>query len=683
MASAPIAGAIATAALAPLALLVPLRWRNEGSWGYLWAAVLATIAWAVGSALAPGPAPVPVGAALDLLKSYLWIAFLSCAIEQPWSTRGVLLLRGVPAAILVMGLAVSAGDLAEVDLPFGLSLERSYPLLALVMAVFGLALVLHVAQIAGGIRSALMWASKFVWLGVGAIFAYDAVYFTAAVVSGSADRDLWIARDLVVALAAPLIGVSVSRLHRSRARLVLSRRFAYFAATLLAAAAYVLGVGIVRHYLQELGGEVGRALIVVSIAAAGLGFVAAMLSGTVRARLRVVLNKYFLAHKYDYRDEWLRLTAALAGDDAAGTLPERALPVFIRLAGARGGGIWVREDAVFRWQAGDLGDPAVPSEPADGAFCRALESRAWIFDVAAARAGRGPDAAMPLPGWLAAMDGAHLVIPLVHKEVLTAFVVLQQAIIEEPLTWEDFDLLRTVGRQTASYFAVAQAADELARERQFAALSRFTAFVMHDLTNVIAQQRLAVENAARHRHNAEFVDDMIATITDTVRRTTRLLEQLKGGDVPSAPRRVPLAAACERAVARCSDRLPRPALAAGAAPVAAFVAEQALDFALEHAIRNAQDAAPEGRVEVRLREVDSWAEIEIADSGRGMSAEFVRERLFRPFDTTKGSKGMGIGAFQIREFVRAAGGEVSVTSVPGAGTSLVLRLKRDTRDSND
>jgi signal transduction histidine kinase len=67
--------------------------------------------------------------------------------------------------------------------------------------------------------------------------------------------------------------------------------------------------------------------------------------------------------------------------------------------------------------------------------------------------------------------------------------------------------------------------------------------------------------------------------------------------------------------------------------------------------------------------------IEVEDSGCGMDESFIRERLFRPFDTTKGASGMGIGAYETREFVRALGGKVEVTSKPGVGTVFSIRLQ--------
>ena len=105
-----------------------------------------------------------------------------------------------------------------------------------------------------------------------------------------------------------------------------------------------------------------------------------------------------------------------------------------------------------------------------------------------------------------------------------------------------------------------------------------------------------------------------------------------------------------------------------------------LTSALEHVIRNAQEATPpRGSVEIRLRRKARNAVIEIADTGCGMDAEFVRHKLFRAFVTTKGAEGMGIGAFQAREYVRLLGGEVEVQSRPGHGTTFSINLPLLTR----
>jgi signal transduction histidine kinase len=64
----------------------------------------------------------------------------------------------------------------------------------------------------------------------------------------------------------------------------------------------------------------------------------------------------------------------------------------------------------------------------------------------------------------------------------------------------------------------------------------------------------------------------------------------------------------------------------------------------------------------------------IQDTGAGMTEEFIDSRLFKPFESTKGLTGMGIGAYQAREYVRNVGGNIDVTSEPGVGSCFSIRF---------
>ena len=213
----------------------------------------------------------------------------------------------------------------------------------------------------------------------------------------------------------------------------------------------------------------------------------------------------------------------------------------------------------------------------------------------------------------------------------------------------------------------------LAEGRQFEAYNRLTAFLIHDLSNLIAQQSLVVRNAARYKHDPEFVDDAIETIDNSVQRMERLLEQLRQGRLGATPERVNFAKVAADAVSRHSGGRPVPRLGniddhyVRADP-------EALTSIVGHVIRNAQQACdPDaGCVTVSVVSNGDRAEIQVEDNGSGMDEAFVRDRLFRPFDTTRGSQGMGIGAYQVREFVEQTGGRVQVESEPGRGT--VFRL---------
>jgi putative PEP-CTERM system histidine kinase len=304
-----------------------------------------------------------------------------------------------------------------------------------------------------------------------------------------------------------------------------------------------------------------------------------------------------------------------------------------------------------------------------------MRDRQWILDTAELT--RQPDLypGLSRPDWLESFPDGLLIVPLISSETVIGFVVLLQSSSAFRLTFEEIDLLRTSGRQVAAHLAQYHADRQLAESRQFEAFNRLTAFVMHDLKNLIAQQSLMVKNAAKHKGNPEFFEDSMATIENSVARMNKLLQQLQTGDA-SGPRRVVSMATCVReALRKCAGRVPEPVFSDPPVDIEVNIDAERLTSILAHLIRNAQDACDaSGEVRIELGMEDNNACLGIHDNGCGMEDEFVRNRLFRPFDTTKGSQGMGIGAYQARSFIVATGGQMQVQSAPGEGTLVSIRL---------
>jgi putative PEP-CTERM system histidine kinase len=244
--------------------------------------------------------------------------------------------------------------------------------------------------------------------------------------------------------------------------------------------------------------------------------------------------------------------------------------------------------------------------------------------------------------------------------------------------WEVLDLLKTASTVAASYLALDDAGRELTEARQFEGFNRLSAFVIHDLKNLIAQLTLVLRNAERHHDNPAFVRDAFATLDHVVERMNRLMNQLRnaGPSVTSEP--VDLGRLLRDVKAARACQLPEPDLDGADSDIVIMANRDRLFSAMEHIVHNAQDAAGKhGSVAIRL-DGDSGERVavEIEDTGSGMSADFIRTRLFRPFDTTKGLTGMGIGAYESREYVRSLGGEVIVSSEPGRGTTFRIVIPR-------
>jgi len=100
----------------------------------------------------------------------------------------------------------------------------------------------------------------------------------------------------------------------------------------------------------------------------------------------------------------------------------------------------------------------------------------------------------------------------------------------------------------------------------------------------------------------------------------------------------------------------------------------ALEQAVGHLVQNAVEAcSPANPVSVRVSNKDSTVVISIADKGVGMDSDFVRDRLFQPFSSSKPG-GFGIGAFEARSLITAMGGRIDVESRSGHGTTFTISL---------
>jgi putative PEP-CTERM system histidine kinase len=306
-------------------------------------------------------------------------------------------------------------------------------------------------------------------------------------------------------------------------------------------------------------------------------------------------------------------------------------------------------------------------EQPDSPLCQFLEKRQWVINFEEYEAQPDFYDGLQIPDWLRAIPRAWLVVPLILHERLLGFIVLARSKGKIALNWEVNDLLKTAGRQAASYLAQLEAAKALLVARQFESFNRMSAFVVHDLKNLVSQLSLLLSNADKHKHNVEFQEDMIETVAHSVEKMKRLLFQLRGGYTLEPPAPLELAELLTQAVAARSALKPTPRLEARG-QVSVVAHRERLERVIGHVIQNAIEATPtDGHVVVQLLQYNDSAVIAIADTGCGMSEQFMRYRLFRPFESTK-TTGMGIGTYEARQYVRELGGRIEVESRKPQGT---------------
>ena len=272
------------------------------------------------------------------------------------------------------------------------------------------------------------------------------------------------------------------------------------------------------------------------------------------------------------------------------------------------------------------------------------------------------------------MPEAWLVVPLLVGDDLLGFVVLGQPRTAIELDWEVRDLLKTAARQAAVFLAQMHATESLLEARKFDAFNRMSAFVVHDLKNIVTQLSLMLKNAERHKHNPEFQQDMLITVENSLDKMRQMMLQLREGERPaghtSGVELAPMLRRIEQAARLRGRQLEIEVLDR----VATRGHEERLERVIGHVVQNALDATPAtGRVWVTLSQSAGRALVLVGDTGAGMSQEFVQSRLFRPFSSTK-SSGMGIGAYESFQYVKELGGSIEVKSELGQGTVMSLLL---------
>ncbi|MCB1966009.1 MAG: PEP-CTERM system histidine kinase PrsK, partial [Candidatus Accumulibacter sp.] len=392
--------------------------------------------------------------------------------------------------------------------------------------------------------------------------------------------------------------------------------------------------------------------------------------------LRVQIGKHFFSYRYDYREEWLRFTQTLSSQDGFSGMGRHAVRGLADMVESPGGALWLKDPSGrFFAQAACWNMPVSSATEDDGSvLCRFLLDSGWVINLEEYRSLPRRYDGLTLPSWLVEVPNAWLVVPLTTGNELIAFVVLATARARIDVNWEVNDLLKTAGRQAGAFLGQMQASEALLEVRKFDSFNRMSAFVVHDLKNIVAQLSLMLKNAERHRDNPEFQKDMLMTVENSVERMRQLMLQLREGATPlEGPRGIDLADAVRRIQAAKSGQ-GREVEVVIEEKLVARGHEDRIERVIGHLVQNALEATEHGgRVWIRLARQGNNALVEVGDSGHGMSPEFVRERLFKPFQTTKPT-GMGIGAYESFQYVHELGGKLSVDSAVDVGTQVELLL---------
>ncbi len=691
------ASAMLLAAIGLIALLQRGHWLVTLLFSSSFLSLAALQAGALGFLRATTPESAHVWAEylarVSALTSWLWLS-LSVLLGRPEPRRqlresGAPLALSLAACVLLFALARSPLMLEQVAVGPGGAVMLLGPLGQAYLGYLAVTMLFVLLNLEGMLRAAPASAQRrlgglFVSILVAVLI--ELLVVCAGVLSARVPGAWLAAVSPVLFVAGCTAAMALARRRLRDMSVPVGRPVVYYSSVsvTLAIAFLILTFGVSRLLPALSTGFRLWAMVAFLVFVAGGAVLLMTRPGTARA-IRRFVDRNFYAYRYDYRREWGRVSRALTPSATPEAVCRQIETLAREIFDAEHIAVYFREDAAgaFRMLHGPAGSPTTLE--ATHPVVRWFERERW--PVLFTDRGLDPELAQGLEAskLLRTSLGAEVCAPLALEEPLIALLWLSPKRGDEAWADEDLEFLAAMSRQLASALWFSRQAERMAEARQLESLQRLSSFVLHDMKNHVSGLALVVDNARRHLGNPEFQRDAMAVVERTVRSLRELMSQVSGVSSPPEPQPAPCLL---RELVQ--DALTESGLALEPPPGVNVVvtvpdgAEAVLDRrqigrVLVNLLVNAREAlGGPGTIGVRAISVSGAdgareAVIEVSDTGRGMSEEFIRTRLFKPFSTTK-KGGLGVGLAQSRGIVEAHGGTIDARSRPGEGTVFTLRV---------
>jgi putative PEP-CTERM system histidine kinase len=646
-------------------------------------AIFLTCFWAL--SISVEGAFVPISNFVESVRNLAWLTFMYVLLR---TGEG----RNEPKTVIVIYFALMLVLFGQVIVDSLIPIFEGSPRLqgmatytAIVMrmlfAVGALVLVHNLYSISA---RETQWGIRLPMASLAAIWMYDLNLFTITYLTQQMPIELIAMRGPAIACIAPILALASVR--NSDWNLKLSRSVAFRSLSLVAIGGYLLMMVVIATALQIIGGDYARLAQISFLFGTTIGALLLLPSGKFRAWFKVKLAKNFFQHRYDYRTEWIRFTDTI-GRPGADSAPfhERVVQAIADITDSPAGILLMPDEAgrltlQSRWNWPTI---QVPPRACTARTIPFFQETGHIVEFDALRDDKDDQCDVSaIPEWMINDPQTWTAVPLVHFDRLAGVILLARPRVNRTLDWEDLDMLRIVGRQVASYLAEAKSQESLSEAQRFDEFNRRMAFIMHDIKNLVSQLSLLARNAEKHAENPEFQRDMIATLQDSAKKMNDLLARLSQHNKakPEDPQPIKVVKLLQSTIEK--KRLIHAIETNQIDDLTVLADPVRVDQILGHLIQNAVDASEEGQtIQLNARRRDLSVAIEVMDSGHGMSSEFVRSQLFKPFASSK-EGGFGIGAYEARQLAIAMNGRLEVESTEGVGSrfTLILPLAKEIAD---
>ncbi len=523
------------------------------------------------------------------------------------------------------------------------------------------------------------WRIKYLCLGTAMIFGVKLYALSQILLFSAYHPDLALWNTVGVIVGCGLIVVGHSRSSFGDFDLYPSRAVLQGSLTVILAGGYFLIVGVLAQVVTMLGGAASFPAQVAVVLLGVVGLTVLLLSERFRTGLQRFVSRHFRRAEHDFRKIWTEFTrrtssvldAETLGKNSGEVIAENfhVLGVTVFRLSADSSELILVSSTEQRQETGPIVfDPSSFTGLADRCRPFNLESREGLWAENLRRScPRKFD-----------HGGDRLVIPLQAAERLEGLVVLADRVNGVPYSHEELDLLGCIGDQLAAALLNCTLTEEVLQAKELEAFQTLSTFFVHDLKNAANSLNLTLQNLPIHFDDPEFRADAVRAVGRTVERINQMILKLSSLRHELQLRREPC-----RLDLLCAEVLDglEPEMPAGLTLVRSLeplperdLDKEAFRSVVTNLLVNAGEASPQqGSLVVATRADHGRLTLTVTDQGTGMSADFIRNQLFRPFYSTK-TKGLGIGMFQCKKIVEAHHGAILVHSTVGAGTCFTISL---------
>jgi putative PEP-CTERM system histidine kinase len=566
---------------------------------------------------------------------------------------------------------------------WGLRLDEPGRILSVLLLISTVLILTNIERTFRAAVGTMRWRIKFLVLGLGVIFGARIYTRSQALLFSEYSPSQLTVEAMALLIGCALIVFAYIRTGFSEIDVYPSRAVLHTSVTVLLTGAYLFVVGLLAQVVAGFGGIAGFpiAAFVVLVGVAILAVL--LLSDRARQSLQLFISRHFKRPQHDFRQIWARFTRSLSAaldETALGTVTVRlisetfrALSVstwlfdeegerLVRISSTSDAEQVHRDDFTSLIAAKELNSSELIKLSRPFNLGRAKEK--WARDLMEKSSGQFP------------RGGSPICVPLVAGEHLLGAIVLADRVRGLGYSAEEMDLLECIGEQVAASLLQLRLTAEIMGRKELEAFQTMSAFLIHDLKNAASTLGLMSENLPTHFDNPAFREDALRGIGSAASRINDLINRMNAlrHELRLNPVELDLNLLVTEALATLNGTLDTKLVTKFDQVPKILADRQQLQSVFTNLLFNARDAVGiDGRITVETTRQGEWIALSVSDNGCGMTEQFIKNSLFRPFRSTK-KEGLGIGMFQSKTIVEAHHGKINVESQLAVGTTFRVML---------